>query len=90
VTSLAGPEFVRERAERELERERAVIHDSIAHSIDPQSSTWKSLAAQIRIMVADSYQPVLRSRTANYEDTQYARGAIDALETVLELGGETI
>ncbi len=52
--------------------------------IDPFSETWKGVVFHIQ-QEAESHLQSLRYSECNIEQTQYHRGVLDALESVLDL-----
>ncbi len=88
MTSIAGPNFINERAERELAKEQLALGDQAVNRIDRNSNTWKAIKEYIKQQTAEDYMPTLRHKGIGHDETQYARGGLDALESLLEFGGE--
>lgn len=58
--------------------------------INRGSDTWKAVVAYITEQIDEDHMPVLRNNITDHGQTQYARGALDALEGLLEFGGKPI
>lgn len=90
VDSIAGSHFIKERAERELALQNMALGEQAVNRIDRNSSTWKAIKQYIKEQVATDYMPTLRNRGIDHDGTQYARGGIDALDGLLQFGGEEV
>jgi len=64
--------------------------DQRRHSVDRTSLTWKAIKQEIEQLNSTDYMNTLRSKNADHGQTQYARGAMDALDCLLRFGGEEV
>jgi hypothetical protein len=87
--SLFGPNFVSNKQVLEEARRREAMGGQPESRIDIRSNTWIASKKYIKDKIANDYMQVLRTRNIGQDETQYARGAIDALESLLEFGGDT-
>ena len=62
----------------------------VESKIDRASQTWKAVRQYVEEQVRQNYLPTLRNRAISHDETQYARGGFDALESLLAFGGESI
>ena len=81
------PDFVRTEEDRERLIEAMAQGETHLLGIDPNSATWLAVKAHIKEMVDFDYMSTLRNRAMDHGQTQYARGAIDALDCLLGFGG---
>jgi hypothetical protein len=88
VPPYLRPSNPREEAAEFFERNRQPGEERDA-KIDRGSPTWKAVKAYIARQVADNYMPMLKNRGVSHDDTQYARGGVEALESLLEFAGES-
>lgn len=58
--------------------------------VQRNSETWKAIKLEIEQMINGDHLPALRNRNLDHGRTQYARGAMDALESLLRFGGEDV
>lgn len=73
-----------------LERMTAAEVGEFSPKIDRNSQTWKAVKKYIEDQISCEFSPMLRKRDSDHNKTQYARGGFDALEGLLEFGGENI
>jgi len=71
-------------------RKAIAMGDTTGHRVDPNSSTWRAIKEFIRSKGREEYIPSLRNKQLEYPEVQYARGAMDALDSLLEFGGEEV
>ena len=88
--SIAGPNHIRETQEAALTLEAMAMESKARHRIDRQSSTWLAIKEFMKKQADGDYMPMLRNRTVEYPETQYARGALDAFDSLLEFAGEEV
>lgn len=58
--------------------------------VNHNSDTWKAIKMYVEKEIAANYLPTLKNKGISHDDTQHARGGIEALERLLEFGGESI
>jgi hypothetical protein len=68
----------------------AIALDDPAPRIDRNSGTWKAIREFMKEKAKDDYMPTLRNQQLDYSQVQYARGALDAFDSLLEHAGENI
>ena len=66
------------------------IDNEIRYRVDQHSLTWKAIKQEIEQLNSTDYMNTLRSKNADHGQTQYARGAMDALDCLLRFGGEEV
>jgi hypothetical protein len=64
--------------------------ERIQYKVDRNSLTWKAVKQHIEELVATDYMGTLRNRSADHGQNQYAKGAMDALDSLLSFGGEEV
>jgi len=89
TANVYGTDYVAEKMRREEELRRVAMGGQPESRIDIRSNTWIASKKYIKDKIANDYMQVLRTRNIGQDETQYARGAIDALESLLEFGGDT-
>ncbi len=52
--------------------------------------TWQAIRSAIKEKARDEYFPALRNKQLDMSDVQYARGGLDALESLLNIAGEEL
>jgi hypothetical protein len=78
------------------EEQRSKLIDALARDdnhqfkVDRDGATWKAVKQEIERLKETDYQSTLRNRKTDHGQTQYARGALDALDSLLEFGGEEV
>lgn len=77
--SIAGNDFEKLRAEFQRRMEALAMGD--LRATPPLTDRIKQF---IKGKTDSDYMPVLRSKRMEFPDVQYARGAIDAFESLLE------
>lgn len=89
-TSIAGPGF--KPTLNEIERRKVFLatDNQGNHKIDRDSGTWLAVKEFIKEQVSTAYMPTLRGKKVEFDETQYARGAMDALDSLLEFAGEEV
>jgi len=60
------------------------------YRVDTESLTWKAIKQEIQRLNSTDYMNTLRSKNKDHGQTQYARGAMDALDCLLQFGGEEV
>lgn len=91
LQSMAGPDRYGDITEgRRIKEALALDAEKGPTRIERNGATWRAIKAKIKDMQDGDYLPSLRNKNVDYPDTQYARGAIDALERLLEFAGEDI
>ena len=55
-------------------------------TVDKDSETWAAINRFIEDETANHAMSILRNRSSEHGDTQYARGMLDAFESLLSLG----
>jgi len=78
-----------------MTKEEERIKEAIALSdpaprIDRNSGTWKAIKNFMKDRAKDDYVPTLRNKQLEYPQVQYARGALDAFDSLLEFAGEEV
>jgi len=58
--------------------------------VDRNGATWKAIMQEIERLRETDYQSTLRNKNTDHGQTQYARGALDALDCLLVFGGEEV
>jgi len=64
--------------------------DGHKFQVDRNSPTWKAIMQEIKELTEIDYQLTLRNRNRDHDQTQYARGALDAFDCLLRFGGEEV
>ena len=69
----------------------ALVHGDRSNSrIERHSNTWQAVKGFIKEQVEVDHMPLLRKSGIDHGQTEYARGAMDALDSLLRFGGEDI
>ena len=79
---------IRNLEEMERLREKEIVRSlrsPITSRIDTKSREWQAIEYEIRTLIDGDYIMVLRRKGIEHGETEYARGAIDALERLLAL-----
>ena len=78
-------------SEIERRKEALAMSEDVSHlKVDRGSLSWQAIRHYIRKDAMLSFQSLLRKRGSEFGETQYARGALDALESLLEWAGEEV
>lgn len=85
-----GSKIISSEAERVAEINRQTLGDGPEPKIDRNSQTWKAVINYIKNQQEVEFMPMLRKRDSSSDRTQYARGGLDALDGLMEHGGEDI
>lgn len=77
------------------ERQEQIVRDATEPTasspyIDKESLTWQAIRSAIKEKARDEYFPALRNKQLDMSDVQYARGGLDALESLLNIAGEEL
>jgi hypothetical protein len=64
--------------------------ERIQYKVDRNSLTWKAVKQEAKRLGDMDYMNTLRNRNEDHGRTQYARGAMDALDCLLRFGGEDV
>ena len=78
------------------ETQRDKLIDALARDdghkfqVDRNGPTWKAIMQEIKRLTEHDYQLTLRNRNRDHDQTQYARGALDAFDCLLRFGGEEV
>lgn len=77
--NIIGHEFAELRAEFESRLERLALGD-----LPEPTTVARKLKTFIKTKMEEEYLPTLRNKCIEYPDVQYARGGMDALESLLQ------
>ena len=64
--------------------------NAINYQVDRNAATWRAIKQEIARLKESDYDRTLRNRESDHGRTQYARGALDALDCLLMFGGEEV
>ncbi len=84
------PDFVRTEAQRKALIDSLALDNSGDYRVDRRSPTWQAVKSFLEEQVKVHYMPTLRNVSMDHGQTQYARGAMDVLDRLLEFGGEEV
>lgn len=84
------PNFIRTEADRIKAIDSMASVGTTSPRIDRNSNTWKAVKQHIAEIVSTEYMPTLRNRSMDHGQNQYAKGAMDALDSLLNFGGEEV
>lgn len=88
--SIAGPDRFKDAFEGTRIKETLALDPVRGPSrIERHGSTWQAVKAHIKEAQAEHIAS-LRNKKLDHSETQYARGAMDALDRLLEFAGEDI
>ncbi len=91
LASLAGPDRLRDVQEGRRIKEAMALDPMLGTArIERHGGTWVAIREAIREWQKEEYLPALRNKNLDFSEVQYARGAMDALDRLLELGGEGV
>lgn len=81
------PPLVRTEQERLDLIDRLAKDENHQFQVDRNSATWRAIKQEIERLTEMDYMSTLRNRNADHGRTQYARGAMDAFDCLLQFGG---